>query len=158
MSVAPKWDTSVSEFDLIAAGGSQLNALASGSLSAAGTEYNNTSGGLLVGRLHFHMDTSSIVLTAASLIQIYIVAPDLSGAKYPRITTGGTPKIAQQHLAATMPLPFITLSSQDLDEYFQMVTLPAGKSKTYLYSLVGSTLPATTANALSFIPTGIVYA
>lgn len=106
-----------------------LDSLPSGGLSALSSEYDNTSGFYQTVNFYLHIASSSLALTAASLVKIYSFPSD-NGSNYPKVTTGSSPVLSRQnYLIGTMSLYPTTLSSSVLDEWLTLCTINPGKQK-----------------------------
>lgn len=145
------WGTIGSAYNLLT---TELNTLASGSLSAMGPEIDNTTNAYQMGRLRFHIASSSLALTATSRLDVFFF-PSNAGSNYPTIVTGASYKIAtQNYIVASIPLLPTTLSTATLDEWLEAVFLPAGKFKTAaLYVGGGAASLPSSGNTLDIIPT-----
>lgn len=149
------WDPAGSILNLLT---TQLDSLASGSLTVLGPEIDNTTLGWTLGRLRFHIASSSLALVSTSRVDVFFV-PSNAGSNYPTITAGSSPKIATaNYFAGSIQLFPATLSSATLDEYLDLVSIPQGKFKTALLYIGGGAagLPSS-GNTLDLIPTPLGY-
>lgn len=137
----------------------ELNSLASGSMTGLGPAITN-SGGFQLGMLHLHIASSSLALTSSSLVNIYFLpTTTTAGSTYPNFTSGASPVLAKaNYLAATIWLFPTTLSSAVLDEQLIDVEIPLGTFKTVLEYVGGGagSFPAS-GNTLDIFPTPSQY-
>ena len=149
------WGSAGSAYNLLT---TEMNSLASGSMTAAGPEIDNTSNAYQIGRLHLHIASSSLALTSASLCNIYFLSSN-AGSTYPNFTSGSSPVLARSnYLVGTIQMFPTTLSSATLDEWLEGVFIPLGKFKAVLEYIGGGagTMPAS-GNTLDIIPTPSQY-
>lgn len=149
------WGSVGSAYNLLT---TELNTLASGSMTAAGPEIDNTTNAFQVGKLHLHIASSSLALTAASLVNVYLLSSN-AGATYPNFTSGASPILARQnYLVGTLALFPTTLSAAVLDEWLEGILIPAGKFKAVLEYVGGGAgaLPSS-GNTLDLFPTPSQY-
>lgn len=136
----------------------QLNTMASGSISAAGPEIDNTTNAYQVGRLHLHIASNSLAFTASSLCNVYFFSSN-AGGTYPNFTSGASPVLARSnYLVGTMALFPTTVSAAVVDEWLEGVFIPAGKFKCALEYIGGGagSWPGTL-NTLDIFPTPSQY-
>jgi hypothetical protein len=149
------WGAAGSAYNLLT---TELNTLASGSISAAGPEIDNTTNAYQEGRLHLHLASSSLALVAASQCNIYFLSSN-AGATYPNFTSGASPVLARgNYLVGTIMMFPATLSATTLDEWLEGIRIPLGKFKCALEYIGGGagSLPAS-GNTLDIIPTPSQY-
>lgn len=150
-----QWGTVPSVINLLT---TQLNTLASGSICAAGPSISNTSN-YQTGRLHLHIASSSLALTASSLCNIYAFSSN-AGSTFPNFTSGASPVLARQnYLVGTIALFPGTLAATTLDEWLENVLFPAGTTQWALEYIGGGagSWPAS-GNTLDLFPTPTVAA
>lgn len=137
----------------------EMNSLASGSMTALGPAITN-SGGLQSGMLHLHIASSSLALTASSLVNIYFLpTTTTAGSTYPNFTSGVSPVLARSnYLVGTIALFPTTLSASVLDEQLTDVEIPLGIFKCVLEYIGGGagTWPSS-GNTLDIYPTPSQY-
>lgn len=137
----------------------ELNSLATGSGSAAGTAFDNTlanSRGWLLGRFKLFIASSSLAFTGASYIQVHLLPEDGSG-NYPTYTSGASYKLAvPNYWACNIAINPATQSANSVTEYTDFVPLPIGSWKPVLISAAGVTLPSS-GNILSVLPSPQQY-
>jgi hypothetical protein len=137
----------------------ELNSLASGSMTAMGPAITNSTG-YQSGMLHLHIASSSLALTTASLCNVYFIpTTTTAGSTYANFTSGTTPILARSnYLVGTIALFPGTLSSSVLDEQLTDVEIPLGTFKCVLEYIGGGagTLPAS-GNTLDIYPTPSQY-
>lgn len=129
----------------------ELNALANGTLSAAGPEINNSSG-YQMGQLTLTLASAAFV--APSYAQVYLVpSSDTAGAAYPTFTSAAAAAL-QNYLVGTI---YINGSTAAQTETLPYVTIPLGKFKALL--LTGGSCPTlgATLNTLDLYPTPSQY-
>lgn len=129
----------------------ELNALANGTLSAAGPEINNSSG-YQMGQLTLTLASAAFV--APSYAQVYLVpSSDTAGAAYPTFTSAAAAAL-QNYLVGTI---YINGSTAAQTETLPYVTMPLGKFKGLL--LTGGSCPTlgATLNTLDLYPTPSQY-
>lgn len=136
----------------------EMNTLASGSMTAMGPEIDNTTNAFQQGKLHLHFASNSLALTAASLCNVYFLSSN-AGATYPNFTSGTTPVLARSnYLVGSISLFPGTISAAVLDEWLEGVFIPPGKFKAVLEYIGGGagTLPSS-GNTLDIFPTPSQY-
>lgn len=137
----------------------ELNGLATGWGSAAGTAFDNTivnARGWRLGRFKLFVASSSLAFTGASYVQIHLLPEDGSG-NYPTYTSGSAYKIAiPNYWRVNIPVNPATQAANTVTEYSDDVPLPIGSWKPVLVSSLGVTLPAS-GNILSVIPSPEQY-
>lgn len=133
----------------------ELNALATATLTAAGPEINNTvanSMGWQQGILSIHLASAAFV--AGNIINVYFVpSNDLAGTTYPTVTSlaawGGN-----NYWAATISINGSTAAQ---NETVFVPYIPPGKFKTYLATAGSCPTLGATLNTLDLYPTPTQY-
>lgn len=129
----------------------QLDALANGTLSAIGPEYNNSSG-YQMGQLTVTLASAAFV--APSFINIYLVpSSDTAGAAYPTFTSAAAAALANYFVAQVA----INGSTAAQKEMYAYVPIPLGKFKAL--ALTGGSTPTlgATGNTVDLYPTPSQY-
>lgn len=155
MATSFLWGAVGSAYNLLT---TEMNSLASGSITALGPEIDNTTNAWQQGKLHLHFASSSLALTSSSLANVYFLSSN-AGSSYPNFTSGASPVLSRtNYLVGSIQLFPATLSSAVLDEWLEGVFIPPGKFKTVLEYIGGGagTLPAS-GNTLDIFPTPSQY-
>lgn len=132
----------------------ELNSLATGTLTVAGPEINN-SGGFQRGLLTLHLASAAFV-TGNAVAVYFVRSNDTAGGVYP-ILTSAAAFAANNYLAALIGINGSTAAQ---DETFADVRIPLGKFKTYLQTITsGGACPTLGAsgNTLDLYPTPSQY-
>lgn len=142
------WGTVGSKMALLT---TELNALAAGTLSAAGPEINNSTG-YQQGLLYLHLASAAFV--AGNFASVYLVpSNDTAGTIYPTVTSAAAWG-ANNYLVGNIAINGSTAAQ---NETLFISYIPPGKFKTYL--LTGGTPPTlgATLNTLDLYPTPSQY-
>lgn len=155
MAVNFLWGTRGSAYALLT---TQLNTMASGSISAAGPEIDNTTNAYQTGMCRLHIASNSLAFNSGSLCNIYFF-PSLNGATYPNFTSGASAVLARSnYLVGTIALFPGTVSATAVDEYLRDIQIPDGKFKAALeYIGAGAGSWPSSGNTLDILPTPSQY-
>lgn len=129
----------------------EMNALAAGTLTAAGPEINN-SGGFQQGLLYLHLASAAFV--AGNFASVYFVpSNDTAGGTYPTVTSAAAWGGTNYYVGSIA----INGSTAAQNETLFVPYIPLGKFKVYL--LTGGTPPTlgATLNTLDLYPTPSQY-
>lgn len=132
----------------------EMNALATGTLTAAGPEINNSSG-FQFGQLYIHLASAAFV-TGNAVAVYFLRSNDTAGSIYPTVTSAAA-FAGSNYLAGVIGINGSTAAQ---DEILGNVRIPLGKFKTYLQTISsGSACPtlAGTLNTLDLYPTPSQY-
>lgn len=136
----------------------QLDALASGALSAAGpaiTPGTTTNLNVRVprGDLILKLASSTLALTATSFVAVYFLTA-IDGTNHPKIS--GNNVARSNYRVGTIALYPATLSTEVIYEGVLGVRIPNVPFKVALENLTGVTLPAS-GNTLDLYPQALAY-
>lgn len=149
MSANFLWGNTASVKNLLT---TEMNALATATLTALGPEINNTNGPQL-GQLTLTLASAAFV--AGNYAQVYFLpSSDTAGASYAALGTLAQEALSN-YLAATMYIKGTTAAQLSTLQY---VVIPSGKFKTFL-ATGGASCPTlgATLNTLDLYPTPTQY-
>jgi hypothetical protein len=132
----------------IAALGTELNSLAVATLTALGTQIDNTVNNYQLCQVSCHFGSAAFV--TGNYIQIFFVpSSDTAGTTYPTFTSAAAAAL-QNYLAATI---YINGSTAVQNEFLTNVIMPLGKFK--VLALTGGSCPtlASSGNTVTLYPT-----
>lgn len=130
----------------------EMNALATATLTAAGPEINNSSGFQLC-QLYLHLASAAFV--AGNFVAVYFVpSSDTAGGTYPTVTSAAA-WAGQNYFVGNIAINGSTAAQNEILPY---VPMPLGKFKTYILT-GGTSCPALGAsgNTLDLYPTPSQY-